>query len=93
MTREFIDEHSFVDGQELYRKTYQVRTRQQTNSKALYFAQCSDPNETWLPLLEKVSFLLRGHAKCSSRFSMITLDLPTDFTHSSYHISTLTLVS
>lgn len=25
----------------------------QTGSRALYFAQCSDPNETWLPLLEK----------------------------------------
>jgi hypothetical protein len=25
LTREFIDEHSFVDGQELYRKTYHVR--------------------------------------------------------------------
>jgi hypothetical protein len=25
----------------------------QTGSRALYFAQCSDSNETWLPLLEK----------------------------------------
>ena len=25
----------------------------QTGSKALYFAQCRDQNETWLPLLEK----------------------------------------
>lgn len=25
----------------------------QIGSTALYFAQCSDPNETWLPLLEK----------------------------------------
>ncbi|EMC99760.1 hypothetical protein BAUCODRAFT_30166 [Baudoinia panamericana UAMH 10762] len=32
-------------------KEYQKRF--QTGSKALYFAQCSDPNETWLPLLEK----------------------------------------
>lgn len=30
-----------------YRKTYQ------TGSQALFFAHCQDPNETWLPLLEK----------------------------------------
>jgi hypothetical protein len=33
--------------EEDYKKTFQ------TNSGALYFAQCEDPNETWLPLLEK----------------------------------------
>ena len=33
--------------EELYRKTYQ------SNSPALVFARCRDPNETWLPLLEK----------------------------------------
>ena len=31
----------------------EYRRQMQTGSKALYFAQCSDPNETWLPLLEK----------------------------------------
>ncbi|KAK5108431.1 hypothetical protein LTR62_008318 [Meristemomyces frigidus] len=31
----------------------EYKKRFQTGSKALYFAQCSDPNETWLPLLEK----------------------------------------
>ncbi|KAK1754677.1 calpain-8 [Echria macrotheca] len=36
-----------VDSEEIYRKTYQ------SNSGALYFAQCENPNETWLPLLEK----------------------------------------
>lgn len=35
------------DSEENYRKTYQ------SNSSALYFAQCENPNETWLPLLEK----------------------------------------
>lgn len=35
------------DSEEIYRKTYQ------SNSGALYFAQCENPNETWLPLLEK----------------------------------------
>ena len=36
-----------VDSEEAYRHIYQ------SNSGALYFAQCEDPNETWLPLLEK----------------------------------------
>jgi hypothetical protein len=31
----------------------EYKKRFQSGSKALYFAQCSDPNETWLPLLEK----------------------------------------
>ncbi len=35
------------DAEEKYRKA------NQTGSKALYFAQCSSENETWLPLLEK----------------------------------------
>ncbi|KAL8741673.1 MAG: hypothetical protein Q9190_005747 [Brigantiaea leucoxantha] len=36
-----------ADPEEEYRKA------NQTSSRALYFAQCSDQNETWLPLLEK----------------------------------------
>lgn len=36
-----------ISSEEDYRKAYQ------SNSGALYFAQCEDPNETWLPLLEK----------------------------------------
>ncbi|MCJ1309740.1 hypothetical protein MMC25_003401 [Agyrium rufum] len=35
------------DAEEEYQKAYQ------TGSRALYFAQCSNENETWLPLLEK----------------------------------------
>lgn len=35
------------DAEENYRKANQI------GSKALYFAQCSSENETWLPLLEK----------------------------------------
>jgi hypothetical protein len=35
------------DSEEKYRRTYQ------SNSEALYFAQCENKNETWLPLLEK----------------------------------------
>ncbi len=36
-----------INAEETYRKAYQ------SNSSALYFAQCENPNETWLPLLEK----------------------------------------
>lgn len=36
-----------ITEEENYRKMYQ------RNSVSLYFAQCEDPNETWLPLLEK----------------------------------------
>ncbi|KAK1971428.1 calpain family cysteine protease [Colletotrichum sublineola] len=36
-----------INSEEAYRRIYQ------TNSGALYFAQCENPNETWLPLLEK----------------------------------------
>jgi hypothetical protein len=35
------------NSEEDYRRTHQ------TGSRALYFAQCTDQNETWLPLLEK----------------------------------------
>ncbi|KAH7237835.1 hypothetical protein B0J15DRAFT_516443 [Fusarium solani] len=35
------------DNEEVYRNTYQ------TGSKALFFAQCRDQNETWVPLVEK----------------------------------------
>ncbi|KAI9785388.1 MAG: hypothetical protein M1839_000407 [Geoglossum umbratile] len=45
--RDIWDDRERLDGEEEYRKTYQ------TGSGALYFAQCRDPNETWLPLLEK----------------------------------------
>lgn len=36
-----------VNSEEEYRRTFQ------TNSGALWFAQCSHPNETWVPLIEK----------------------------------------
>ena len=36
----------------------------QTGSKALYFAQCSSENETWLPLLEKA--FAKAHGDYSS---------------------------
>jgi len=48
-----------IDSEEEYRKAYQ------TGSRALYFAQCSDENETWLPLLEK------AYAKAHGDFNAI----------------------
>ncbi|KAI9882037.1 MAG: hypothetical protein M1823_006226 [Watsoniomyces obsoletus] len=41
------DDRDRVNAEEEYQKTFQ------TGSGALYFAKCSDPNETWVPLLEK----------------------------------------
>ncbi|KAL9131646.1 MAG: hypothetical protein Q9217_000457 [Psora testacea] len=46
------------DAEESYRKAYQ------TGSKALYFAQCREENETWLPLLEKA--FAKAHGDYSS---------------------------
>lgn len=34
-------------------KARKHRSQNQTGSEALYFGHCSDPNETWLPLMEK----------------------------------------
>ncbi|KAJ5316813.1 hypothetical protein N7508_001321 [Penicillium antarcticum] len=45
--RPIWDDINRVDTEEEYRRVWQ------TGSRALYFAQCVDENETWLPLLEK----------------------------------------
>lgn len=45
--RPLWDDINRNDTEEEYRRVWQ------TGSRALYFAQCVDPNETWLPLLEK----------------------------------------
>ncbi|KAJ5435083.1 hypothetical protein N7491_005678 [Penicillium cf. griseofulvum] len=45
--RPLWDDITRTDTEEEYRRVWQ------TGSRALYFAQCVDDNETWLPLLEK----------------------------------------
>ena len=45
--RHLLEQTDREDVELEYRKTYQ------TGSQALFFAQCRDQNETWLPLLEK----------------------------------------
>ncbi|KAK5989790.1 Calpain-9 [Cladobotryum mycophilum] len=47
MQRDLLQQIDREDVESVYRKTYQ------TGSKALFFAQCKDQNETWVPLLEK----------------------------------------
>ncbi|KAF2149727.1 cysteine proteinase [Myriangium duriaei CBS 260.36] len=42
------------DSEQEYKEVFQ------TGSRALYFAQCSDENETWLPLLEKAYAKVHG---------------------------------
>jgi hypothetical protein len=45
--RELFQQIDRDDQEHVYRNTYQ------TGSQALFFAQCKDQNETWVPLLEK----------------------------------------
>ena len=56
--RQVWDDINRTDTEEEYRRAYQ------TGSRALYFAQCSDENETWLPLLEKA--FAKAHGDYSS---------------------------
>ena len=46
-------ERNLMEGQRRINSEEEYRTMYQTNSRALFFAQCEDPNEIWLPLLEK----------------------------------------
>jgi hypothetical protein len=47
MQRDLLQQIDREDVENVYRKTYQ------TGSKALFFAQCKDQNETWVPLIQK----------------------------------------
>ena len=57
--RQIWDDINRSNPEEEYRKAFQ------TGSRALYFAQCHDENETWLPLLEK------AYAKAHGDYSAI----------------------
>ncbi|KAK4973953.1 hypothetical protein LTR66_006450 [Elasticomyces elasticus] len=48
-----LEREKWLDLQNRKNPEEEYRAVMQTGSRALYFAQCSDPNETWLPLLEK----------------------------------------
>ncbi|KAL0473321.1 hypothetical protein QR685DRAFT_170949 [Neurospora intermedia] len=47
MQRNLLQQIDREDVERVYRQTYQ------TGSKALFFGQCKDQNETWVPLIEK----------------------------------------
>jgi hypothetical protein len=51
-------------------KEKKYKKNNQTGSEALYFASCADPNETWLPLLEKAYAKVHGdYAAIAGGFS------------------------
>lgn len=49
--KDFGEESQIYDA--TLKKARQYKKQKQTGSESLYFAKCEDPNETWLPLLEK----------------------------------------
>ena len=55
------------NAQEVYRKMFQ------TGSAALYFSQCQDDNETWLPLFEK------AYAKAHTGYDAVRWGYPGYF--------------
>ncbi|KFA77633.1 hypothetical protein S40288_08776, partial [Stachybotrys chartarum IBT 40288] len=60
MQRDLLQQIDREDVENVYRKTYQ------TGSKALFFAQCRDQNETWVPLIEK------AYAKAHGDYASLT---------------------
>lgn len=60
MQRDLLQQIDREDVETHYRDTYQ------TGSKALFFAQCKDQNETWVPLIEK------AYAKAHGDFASLS---------------------
>ncbi|KAF2870062.1 hypothetical protein BDV95DRAFT_574981 [Massariosphaeria phaeospora] len=60
-----LGRHQWLELQNRKSPDDEYRKVMQTGSRALYFAQCSDANETWLPLLEK------AYAKAHGDYSSI----------------------
>ncbi|KAH8586402.1 hypothetical protein B0O99DRAFT_656874 [Bisporella sp. PMI_857] len=65
----FIGSPSVQHVEKKYRKTHQ------TGSQALFFAHCKDPNETWLPLLEKA--YAKAHGDYTALGGGVTTELLT----------------
>ncbi|CAF3479043.1 unnamed protein product [Fusarium graminearum] len=60
----YLKNRDFGEDSQVYdatlKKARQYKKQKQTGSEALYFAKCEDPNETWLPLLEKAFAKVHG---------------------------------
>ncbi|EXL65327.1 hypothetical protein FOPG_18437 [Fusarium oxysporum f. sp. conglutinans race 2 54008] len=63
-----VDDNLYLKEPDFDKETYDAtgskarhhRKQKQSNSEALFFAKCIDPNETWLPLLEKAFAKVHG---------------------------------